>query len=132
MKAPFSAARDSIPLYAELRAAFLAGELPVPIAVETEFMDLLMHKKYREAANLIPLMSENFDLEESDEFLLRHIFLAGMLGGERDYLRQIFLKIYMPNKYLDRAEKYLMKSAVGVPDRVKKSVLQDKTVVENY
>jgi predicted membrane-bound spermidine synthase len=131
VKAPFSEVRDSIPLYAELRAMFLAGELPVPIAVETEFMDLLMHKKYREAASLIPMMSKNFELEEMDEFLLRHIFLAGMLGGERDNMRNMFLRTYMKNKYFDRAEKYLMKSVAGVPDRVKKEVLQEKAIKEN-
>ncbi len=131
IEAPFSEARDSIPLYAELREIFYAGELPVPIAVEIEFMDLLMHKKYKEAAKLIPLISENYDLEKSDEFLLRHVFLAGMLGGERDYVRNIYLKLYMPNKYFDRAEKYLMKSVAGIPDRVKKAILQDRMIMEN-
>jgi spermidine synthase len=131
IKAPFSEARDSIPLYAELKAMLLDGELPVPIAVETRFMDLLMHKEYKEAAKLIPLISENYDLEKSDEFLLRYIFLAGMLGGERDYIRNIFLKLYMRNRYFDRAEKYLMKSVAGVPDRVRKVVLQDRAIMEN-
>jgi SAM-dependent methyltransferase len=126
-KAPFSPARDSIPLYQELRSI----ELPTPIAVETEFMDLLMHKKYKEAAELIPLLKDNFDLEESDEFLLRHIFIAGMLGGEKDYMRSLFLDLYLKNLYFDRAEKYLMKSVAGVPDRIKKVVLQDREEVEN-
>jgi predicted membrane-bound spermidine synthase len=118
-KAPFQAARDTIPLYAELKAMLLAGELPVPVAVETQFMDLAMHKKYKEAAKLIPLMNEHFDLKESDEFLLRNMFLIGMFGGERDYMRRMFLEIYMPNKYFDKAEKYLMKSVAGVPDRIR-------------
>jgi len=130
-KTSFSVARDSIPLYAELRAMLLAGELPIPVAVETQFMDLAMHKKYKEAAKLIPQMSEYFELKESDEFLLRHIFIIGMLGGERDYMRQMFLKIYMPNRYFDKAEKYLMKSVAGVPDKIRKTVLREKVVVEN-
>jgi predicted membrane-bound spermidine synthase len=123
IKAPFSEARDTIPLYMELKAILLAGELPAPVAVETQFMDLAMHKRYKEAAKLIPLMNEHFDLKDSDEFLLRHIFLVGMLGGERDYMRRIFLEIYMPNKYLDRAEKYLMKSVAGVPDKIRIKVM---------
>ncbi|MCL2101064.1 MAG: fused MFS/spermidine synthase, partial [Fibromonadales bacterium] len=129
-QAPFTEARDTIPLYAELRSLFLAGELPVPIAVELEFMDLAMRERYEEAAKMIPLMAEHFDLRESDEFLLRHIFLIGMLGGERDYMRSIFLSIYRPNRYLDKAEKYLMKTVAGVPDRVRKTVLQDRAVKE--
>jgi len=128
-KAPFSAARDSIPLYAELRAEFLAGELPVPISVELEFMDLAMHGKFKEASKLIPLMSEHYDLKEADESLLRNIFIIGMLGGERDYMRRLFLEIYMPNKYFDKAERYLMKSVAGVPDKVKKAVLQERAVI---
>ena len=129
VKAPFSAARDSIPLYAKLRSMFLAGELPVPIAVELEFMNLAMHGRYRDAARLIPLMSEHFDLKEADELLLRHIFIIGMLGGERDYMRRMFLETYMPNKYFDKAEKYLMKAVAGVPDRVRKAVLQDRAII---
>ncbi len=128
-KAPFSAARDSIPLYALLKAELLAGKLPVPIAVELEFMDLAMHGRYREAAKLIPLISEFFDLKEADETLLRNIFIIGMLGGERDYMRRLFLEIYMPNKYFDKSERYLMKSVAGVPDRVRKAVLQDKAII---
>jgi predicted membrane-bound spermidine synthase len=126
-KAPFSPARDSIPLYLELKNMLLAGELPVPVAVETQFMDLAMHKRYREAAKLIPLINEHFDLKESDEFLLRQIFLIGMLGGERDYMSRMFLEIYMPNIYIDKAEKYLMKSVARVPDKIKIKVLPNNT-----
>jgi len=126
-KAPFSAARDTIPLYAELKSMLLTGELPVSVAVETQFMDLAMHKRYKEAAKLIPLMNEHFDLKESDEFLLRHIFLIGMLGGEHDYMSRMFLEIYMPNTYIDKAEKYLMKSVAGVPDKMKIKVLQNNS-----
>jgi hypothetical protein len=54
-----------------------------------------------------------------------------MLGGQKDYMRSIFLKIYMPNTFLDRAEKYLMKTVAGVPDRVKKEILQDKAIKPN-
>ena len=126
-KAPFSEARDTIPLYAELKAMLLGGELPIPVAVETQFMDLAMHKRYKEAAKLIPLMNEHYDLKESDEFLLRHVFLIGMLGGERDYMSRMFLEIYMPNIYIDRAEKYLMKSVSGVPDKMKIKVQRHPT-----
>lgn len=129
--APFSELRDSIPLYKELMDVVLTGELPVAIALEIKFMDLAMHKKYKEAADLIPLIDEYLELRGADEFLLRHIFVVGMLGGKRDYMRNIFLKIYMPNSFIDRAEKYLMKSVAGVPDRVKKVLLQDENIIEN-
>jgi predicted membrane-bound spermidine synthase len=131
IKAPFSEARDSIPLYAELMAVVLTGDLPVSIALEAKFTDLAMRKKYREAANLIPLIDEYLELRGADEFFLRHLFIVGMLGGERDYMRRIFLKIYMPNMFFDRAEKYLMKAVAGVPDRVNKAVLQEKAIIEN-
>jgi len=131
VKAPFSEARDSIPLYAELMSIVLTGELPVSIALEAKFMDLAMHTKYKEAANLIPLIDEFLELRGADEFFLRHLFIVGMLGGEKDYMRRIFLKIYMPNMFFDRAEKYLMKTVAGVPDRVRKAVLQERAVIEN-
>jgi len=131
VKAPFSEARDSIPLYAELMPIVVSGDLPVSIALEAKFMDLAMHKKYREAAKLIPLIDEFLELRGADEFFLRHLFIVGMLGGEKDYMRRIFLKIYMPNLFFDRAEKYMMKTVAGVPDRVRKAVLQDRAVVEN-
>jgi len=131
VKAPFSEARDSIPLYAELMPIVISGDLPVSIALEAKFMDLAMHKKYREAAKLIPLIDEFLELRGADEFFLRHLFIVGMLGGEKDYMRRIFLKIYMPNLFFDRAEKYMMKTVAGVPDRVRKAVLQDRAVVEN-
>jgi len=130
-KVPLTEARDSIPLYAELKSMFLANELPAPVAVEFDFMDLVMHKKYREAAKLISLMGEYFELKESDEFLLRHLFLVGMLGGERDYMRHMFLEVYLESRYFDRAEKFLMKTVAGVPDRIRKTVLQDRAVKEN-
>jgi hypothetical protein len=37
----------------------------------------------------------------------------------------------MPNMFFDRAERYLMKTVAGVPDRVRKTVLQERTVIEN-
>jgi hypothetical protein len=109
----------------------ISGDLPVSIALEAKFMDLAMHKKYREAAKLIPLIDEFLELRGADEFFLRHLFIVGMLGGEKDYMRRIFLKIYMPNLFFDRAEKYMMKTVAGVPDKVRKAVLQDRAVVEN-
>jgi hypothetical protein len=129
--APFSEARDDILLYEKFMEIVLEGDLPVSIALEAKFMDLAMHKKYVEAANLIPLIDEYLELRAADEFFLRNLFVVGMLGGERDYMRNIFLKIYMPNHFFDRAEKYMMKSVAGVPDRVKKSVLQDRAIIEN-
>jgi SAM-dependent methyltransferase len=131
VKAPFSEARDSIPLYEELMAVVLTGDLPVSIALEAKFMDLAMRKKYKEAANLIPLIDEYLELRGADEFFLRHLFIVGMLGDKKDYMRNMFLKIYMPNTFFDRAEKYLMKSIAGVPDKVRKAVLQEKAVIEN-
>jgi len=125
-KAPFSEARDTIPLYAELKTQLSEGKLPIPVAVETQFMDLAMHKKYKEAAKLIPLMNDHYDLKEADEFLLRQIFLIGMLGGERDYMSRMFLEIYMPNIFIDKAEKYMMKTVAGVPDKINIRVLKNK------
>jgi hypothetical protein len=54
-----------------------------------------------------------------------------MVGGERDYLRNMFLKVYMPNKFFDKAERFMMRDAAGVPNKVKKAVLQDKAILEN-
>jgi len=129
-KIPLTDARDSVPLYMQLKSMFQANELPVPIAVEFEFMDLAIHKKYEEAANLISVMGEHFELKETDEFLLRHLFLIGMLGGERDYMRHMFMKVYLKNIYFDKAEKFLMKTVAGVPNRVRKDVLQDRAVMK--
>jgi SAM-dependent methyltransferase len=131
VKAPFSEARDRSALYTELMSVVLEGDLPVSIALEARFMDLAMRKKYREAADLIPLIDEFLELRGADEFFLRHLFIVGILGGERDYMRRIFLKVYMPNSFFDRAEKYLMKTVAGVPDKVRKSVLQDRAIKEN-
>ncbi|MDR2579745.1 MAG: hypothetical protein LBC85_01965 [Fibromonadaceae bacterium] len=129
--APFSEVRDSIPLYTELMSAVLEGDFPISMALEARFMDLTMRRQYKEAASLIPLIDEFFELKDTDEFLLRHIFIVGMLGGERDFLRNIFLDVYWRNTFIDKAERYLMKSVAGVPDRVKKAVLQNKAIKEN-
>ena len=129
--APFSEARDEIPLYQDLMDIVLEGDLPVSIALEAKFMDLAMHKKYNEAAEMIPLIDEYLELRGADEFFLRHLFIVGMLGDKRDYMRSSFLKFYLPNSYFDRAEKHLMKHVAGVPDRVRKTVLQDKAIKEN-
>ncbi|MDR0517522.1 MAG: spermidine synthase [Fibromonadaceae bacterium] len=131
VNAPFSEERDNIPLYEELMDVVLEGDLPVSIALEAKFMDLAMHGQYAEAAKLIPLIDEFLELRGADEFFLRHLFIVGMLGGERDYLRNMFLKVYMPNKFFDKAEKYIMKTVSGVPDKVRKSVLQERAVKEN-
>jgi predicted membrane-bound spermidine synthase len=129
--APFSEARDNIPLYEELMEVVLEGDLPVAIALEAKFMDLAMRGKYHEAAKLIPVIDEFLELRGADEFFLRHLFIVGMLGGERDYLRNMFLKVYMPNKFFDRAERFMMRDVAGVPNRVKKEVLQDRAILEN-
>jgi len=130
-KAPFSEARDSIPVYAELMKVVLTGDLPVSIALEAKFMDLAMHKKYEEAADLIPLIDEFLELKGADEFFLRHLFVVGMLGGKKDFMRNIFLEIYMPNHFIDRAEKYLMRVTAGVPNKVRKTVLREKVIKQN-
>jgi spermidine synthase len=130
-KIPFSKTRDSIPLYLDLMEVVRTGDLPVSIAIEAKFNDLAMRKKYKEAADLIPLIDEYIELRAADEFFLRHLFIVGMLGGKKDYLRNIFLKVYMPNSFFDRAEKYLMRSVAGVPNKVKKAALQDRDVKEN-
>jgi len=90
---------------------------------------LAIRKKYKEAAKLISLMGEHFELRESDEFLLRHLFLIGMLGEQRDYMRHMFLNVYLKNIYFDKAEKFLMKTVAGVPDKVRKDVLQDRAIM---
>jgi len=130
-KIPLTETRDSIPLYLELMDVVASGDLPASIALEVKFSDLVAHKKYKEAADLIPLLDEFIELRAADEFFLRHLFIVGMLGGQKDYLRNMFLKVYMPNSFFDKAEKYLMKSVAGVPNRVKKDVLQDRAVIEN-
>jgi hypothetical protein len=131
-KVPFlEKARDSAPLYTELMSLVSAGDIPVAITLETKFMDLAMRKKYKEAAELIPLIDEFIELKEADEFFLRYMFIVGILGGKKDYMRDIFLRIYMPHTSLDKAEKYLMKTVAGIPDRVRKDVLQENAVKEN-
>jgi hypothetical protein len=131
IRVPFTEARDSIPLYSKLMEVVVSGDLPISIALEAKFNDLAMREKKEQAADLIPLIDEYVELRAADEFFLRHLFIVGMLGGKKDYLRNIFLKVYMPNAFFDRAEKYLMRSVADVPNKVKKAALQDRDVREN-
>jgi hypothetical protein len=139
-RVPFSTIRNSIPLYARLQTKaqekLLASAqdslpledqirnegqgMPFAVALEFGFLDLAAQGKYKEAAAMLPLFREIYHLEGMDELFLRHLFLIGILGGQKDEMRHIYLESIRKSPYFDSAERRLMAITANVPLRVRK------------
>lgn len=115
---PFSGLRDSIPLYARLKEKILQNKVPLPIALEFEFLDHAAHHDYRAAARMLPTLRAVFQLESMDEFFLRHLAITALLAGDKDDLRHIYLESIRKNVDFDPAERRLIVLLANVPNKI--------------
>lgn len=115
---PFSAARDTIPLYGQMQAKVAAGQVPLAISLEFEFLDHAAHKRYQDAARMIPTLRQVFKLETMDEFFLRHLTITALLAGDKDDLRRVYLESIRRNVDFDPAERRMIVLLADVPTKI--------------
>lgn len=115
---PFTAARDTVPLYHQLQQMVAAGKVPLRFSLEFEYLDKAAHGDYREATRMLPVLRDVYQLGTMDEFFLRHMTIVALLSGETDTYRRIYLESIRRNRDIDIAEHRLIIRSAGIPEKI--------------